>query len=212
MYIIFISSFLIVFYFIKNCIIKKKKNIKRFDYKQVNLFELKDIYFYKNNELVKVKKYNKIFDKPKNLEFNLLTYDYFVIEYLVNNKLYKFLSTSESIKFPLYDDIKNYVYINNISKAELIINIGPKKGDTVDYFKTIDITEELIPFLGPNFTFYDDLYLNMDIKFIINYILSKNLYFIKTIENSDFKLKLYDNFRKEYIVENFLKWNPNLQL
>ena len=207
MYILYISSTLILFYSLSYCICNKKK-VKKFDYKETKKFELKDIYFYKNNELIKIKKYDKTCDKQKFLEFNLLSYDYFVIEYLVNNKLYKYLSNSTSVKFPFYfsDNIKNYVYINNIVEAKLLIK------ESNDEIKTIDITDQLIPFLGPNYNFYNDLGLNMKTKLIINYILLKKLHAIKSVENKKYQLKLYDNFSKEYNIGEYIEWNPNLQL
>ena len=32
------------------------------------------------------------------------------------------------------------------------------------------------------------------------------------IDNNEFKLTLFDNFQNEYNIQEYLIWNPNLQL
>tara|TARA_B100001093_G_scaffold520302_1_gene614462 strand:+ start:2958 stop:3581 length:624 start_codon:yes stop_codon:yes gene_type:complete len=207
MYIFYICSSIFVIYCFSYCFSKKK--INKFDYKEDKIFELKNILFYKNNKLIKNKIYNKIYENSKNLEFNLLSYDYFIVEYNVNNKPYKYISNSQSIIFPFYQNnsisIKNYVYINNIVNAKLIISKNSK-------FEEFNIEKYLITFVGPNYNFYSDLNFKIKTDLIVNYILNNNLCITDYESNLNYQLKLYDNFKKEYIMNKYLEWNPNLQL
>ena len=83
MFFLYISSFIIILNSIIFCAYNKKKKINKFDYIEEKKIKLSNIYFYKDNKLIKVKEYNKSYNSPKNLEFNLLSYNYFILEYTI---------------------------------------------------------------------------------------------------------------------------------
>ena len=189
------------------------KRIKKFDYKMKGSFEIKNIEFFKDNKKIEYKKYNneEINNNFLNLKIDFI-YDFFIANYTYNNKNYKLYSENSYFKFPIYSDdqINNYVYINKITSASLIIN-----NENEDYKKIIDILDDIIPFLGPNYNFYNDL-LNENIRLNIKNILlylklnNKNKYdFI----NDNYMIKFFDNFNNEYNIDlNYLRWNPELKL
>jgi len=59
------------------------------------------------------------------------------------------------------EQIKNYVYINKISSAKLLITINKKdeisSKDKITSVIEIDILPMLVQFVGPNYNFYKDL-------------------------------------------------------
>ena len=69
--------------------------------------------------------------------------------------------------------------------------------------------------MGPNYNFYKDIDVKLNIKEIINIIIS-NLGLSNNTNldlNKDISLKFYDNFNNEYkITYDYLMWSPNLQL
>ena len=106
----------------------KIKNTKPFYNKDEYNFFITQIEFYKDSKLVKTKEYNTEFSTKKKIEFNEnFIYDCFIINYYYNNNFYKFYARDNYVSFPNYtkDQIKNYVYINNITKALLTIEYNP---------------------------------------------------------------------------------------
>tara|TARA_E500000178_G_scaffold356448_1_gene434458 strand:- start:6786 stop:7391 length:606 start_codon:yes stop_codon:yes gene_type:complete len=197
------------------------KKLKKFDDIEDKIFTLKTINFYKNNKVVKTKIYNKVYNKLTQLEFNLLSYDYLIMEYLINNKLYKYISKSSNVIFPLYNKhrLKNFIYINQIKNAILIIP------DELNNKKKINITNDLLKFIGPNYNFYKDLGEKIERNLILDHILTSNDECNNLLNNLinnlptnlqyylyEYELKLYDNFNKEYNIDKYIDWNPNLQM
>ena len=140
------------------------------------------------------------------LKVNIL-FDYYVVNYIYNNIEYKYYSNNNILKFPIYkeEQIKNYVYINRITKAILVIN------ENIEY----DILAQILPFLGPNYNFYKDLDIKLSIKSILKYIYIKDKKILKEInfDNKNYYIKLYDNFNNEYYNKSdYLNWNAELQL
>ena len=140
--------------------------------------------------------------------------DYFIINYIYNNIEYKYLckaTFTTEITFPVYnsEQIKNYIYINKINKALFIINNE----------ESVDILNLILPFVGPNYNFYEDiskLYLK---DILMYYNVRKEIMFYNKLkfindsnESTNFHLELYDNFNNKFIINDELKWNPNLIL
>ena len=192
---------------IYNYITGNDKIVRKFDEKIDYVFYLEKIEFYKDNKLVKAKIYNQSFDNKKTLEFNIdVLYDYYLVTYKHNENTYDFLSNGDTLTFPFYDEseIKNYVYINKIIRAILKIE---------DF--SIDIVQSLKRFVGPNYNFYKDIDCKIITKDIIKYIMIKHpniKHLTHKIDNNEFKLTLFDNFQNEYNIQEYLIWNPNLQL
>ncbi len=117
-------------------------------------------------------------------------------------------NNENNIKFPIYSpgQIKNYVYINKIITALLIIE---EKNSEI--FEEINILNSILPFLGPNYNFYKDLDIKLDFYLVIKHIL---LQYNKQInKNNVLTLQLHDTFGNIYNLKNdYLTWNPNLQL
>jgi hypothetical protein len=114
------------------------------------------------------------------------------------------------------EQIKNYVYINKISSAKLLIITTDKNEITI--IDEIDILPMLIPFVGPNYNFYKDLEvlgIKLYVDKILAYLKFKNETIFDKLDtvNKNYKLLLYDNFNNEYNVDsNYLTWNPELKL
>ena len=187
-----------------------KRNIKKFDYVNDNyFFYLTNIEFYRKKTLIKTIDYNKEIKIQKNFELNIdEIFDYMIISYKYNNISYKFYSNNSFLTFPLYlkSEIKNYAYINKLSEAILEINTEIEK-------KNINILSLILPFLGPNYNFYEDLNIKIILNDIINYFLLKEKTKVN-IDINNYTLKLYDSFHNEYILKNddYLKWMPKLNL
>ena len=225
----------------------KLKNSKPFYNKDEYNFYITEVEFYKDSKLVKTREYNTEFSTQKKIEFNEnFIFDSFIINYYYNNNFYKFYARDNYVTFPNYtkEQIKNYVYINNITKALLTIEYNPIniKIETNETNETnlqsqqapssqqalhgpnfildfnildFDITNEIVPFLGPNYNFYKDIDVKLNIKEIINIIISNlGLSNNRNLDlNNDISLKFYDNFNNEYkITYDYLMWSPNLQL
>lgn len=197
-------------------------------------FLIKNIEFYKDNELIEVSNYNNLYFEQTMLVFKLsFDYDYYIINYVFNDTEYKYLRNDkdmDTILFPIYnfEQLKNYVYINRISKALLILS-----ENNSEIYQEVDILKYLLPFLGPNYNFYSDKEDKLDIKIILKHILTVktkelflnvyddnnnnnsnyNRYYDEIISTNKYILKLYDTFGNMYqFKNNNLNWNPTLQL
>ena len=137
--------------------------------------------------------------------------DFYIINYEYNNKSYKFLDTNSIVKFPIYteEQINNYIYINELESVVLINNqIKENEKRKENEEETIDLTEEIKEFLGPNYNFYKDLDIKIQFK-ELNYIYN----FVDELKN--WKLIMTDKFDNLYIINDnndYLHWNPNLTL
>jgi len=210
MYTLYISGLLLTFYYIINCFYRffyNIKDIKKFDEKDNYEFILKNIEYFKDNKFITSINYNESFRYQRTIEIDFrFKYDYLIVNYIYNNKRYKYYYNNNLLKFPMYskDDIKNYVYINKIKNAFLHITNDENK-------VTVDITEYIIPFLGPNYNFYSDISDVHKTDNIIEYILKNNMSL--NLVKDDFCIKTYDNFNNEReLNKDKLSWNPNLQL
>lgn len=199
---------------------KNTKNTKIFDFKKKYSFEIKNIEFCnestesnESNEstesnFTKLSNYNNIYMEQNDIKLKVnILFDYYVVNYIYNNIEYKYYSNNNILKFPIYkeEQIKNYVYINRITKAILVIN------ENIEY----DILAQILPFLGPNYNFYKDLDIKLSIKSILKYIYIKDKKILKEInfDNKNYYIKLYDNFNNEYYNKSdYLNWNAELQL
>lgn len=212
MYIFYLTSLCLVGYAIVKCSTKNKKKVNKFDHKEKFSFMIHDIKFYKDNQYVdKIQYNNNNNNKEKTIELNVnFLYDYYIVNYEYNNKLFKFYSKNSFLTIPIYSEeqIKKYVYVNNIKEASLVI----KKEVEIEY----DIKRDLIPFLGPNYNFYKDLDIKLNTFDILKYISIYNFEIkniIETINKDNIIIKLKDNFGIEYKNnDEYLFWNPNLKL
>ena len=223
MYFIYISTLSFILFSLYNCFSNKKnKSIPICQYNQQNYsFLIKNIDFFYNDKCIECKNYNNYYCIQKNIELDVNNvYDFFVVTYIYNNTEYKYYSENKFLTFPMYsnDEIKNYVYINKINTAKLLITVTDEnKINTID---EIDISPMLIEFLGPNYNFYKDLEsigIKLDIDKILTYLKIKCDKLDKLdkldIINKNYKLLFYDNFNNEYNIDsNYLTWNPELKL
>lgn len=139
-------------------------------------------------------------NESKNLNFSFysINYEYIIIYYIYNNNIYKYRISNNltNIKFPFYtnDQYKKYVYINKIKKV------------TLDNIVLNDYEKHIIPFLGPNYNFYDELNYFISPKNILDY------FNIKYKDSSIFNL--YDKFENysSFNINDKLYWNPKLKL
>lgn len=199
-------------YALFKCSTKNKKKVNKFDHKEKFSFMIREIKFYKDNKYVdKIEYNNNNNNKEKTIELNVnFLYDYYIVNYEYNNKLFKYYSNNNFLTIPIYteDKIKNYVYINNIKEAHLNI----KNEVNLQY----DIKKDLLPFLGPNYNFYKDLDIKLNTYEILQYISIYNFEIrdiLNKFKKEDIILKLIDNFGVEYVNDiQYLSWNPNLQL
>ena len=225
MYLLFVSSGLMLFYVIYTCIFGNyftKKKVKTFDYKSEEYdFIIDNIKFYKNDKCIKTKEFDRthksnLSQVKKNVELNVdFIYDFFVVDYYYNSNNYKFLSDNSFLTFPIYakEQIKTYVYTNKIKFAEI------KKEDS-DGSNDInpDITNEINKFVGPNYNFYKDIDYKFKSEYLISYLKSIGKLHISDIDSDTdskplFKFVFYDNFNNEYSnYDDYLTWEPNLSL
>lgn len=218
MYFLYTACIGFTFIVILKCIYPNyRKSNKTFDYVDNNyVFYLENIEFYKNYTIIKQKEFNKEFTIKKNLELNIdEIFDFMIVNYTYNNKSYKFYTNNSFVTFPLYskNEIKTYVYINKITKAILEILIPE-----IETPIKIDILENILPYLGPNYNFYEDLNNKIYLKDIANLILSEIKEEMKLEKENvpfdkKYKIILYDSFNNEYTFMNdYLIWIPTLKL
>lgn len=207
MFFIYISIGLLISYTILKYF-NSKLNIKKFDFKKDYSFFIKSIEFNENGNIVELNRYTKYYYKQQYTEFNLDSkYNYLIINYIYNNKEYKFYSENNALSFPIYskEQIKNYVYINKITKAIIIID-----------YREYNILNIILQYLGPNYNFYVDLGIKLSIKKILTHeFLKKNMSMTLSdhvFNNKDYIIKFYDNFNNEYLIDDYLNWNPELKL
>ena len=213
MYILFVSSGLLLTYLFYTCVFSVNKKVKKFDYKEENYeFILDNIMFYKNNECVRTFEYNKEFRVKKSIELNVdFIYDFIVVNYYYNSVNYKYLSESSCITFPIYtkEQIKTYVYTNKIKYAE-IKKITPSP--SFDNCFLFTITDIINQFVGPNYNFYKDLDCKFKTEHFVNYLTAEN-YIDNVNKNDIFMILFCDNFNNDYFDYNdYLTWDPNLKL
>ena len=124
------------------------------------------------------------------------------------------------------EHIKNYVYINKISNAKLLITETDKNeiidkneiSDKNEIIDKIDILPMLIPFVGPNYNFYkdvEDIGVKLNLDKILIYLKYKNEILLDKVDlvDKNYKLLFNDNFGNEYNIQsNQLTWNPELKL
>ena len=230
MYVLYLSTLSFILLTLYNCFSNKRNNnitVKKLDDKKNYSFIIRNIEFFKNGKCVEFTNYNNYYFKQNNIELNVnFLYDFFVVNYIYDNTEYRYYSDNSFLTFPMYssEQIKNFVYINKISSAKLLITKTDKneKSDKIGITEEIDILPLIIPFVGPNYNFYKDLedigtsvtsVTNLDK--ILTYLKFKNEIILDKLdtENKNYKLILYDNFNNEYNVDsNYLTWNPELKL
>ena len=219
MYVLYLSTLSFILFTLYNCFSNKRnKNItvKKLDNKKNYSFIIRNIEFFKDGKCVEFTNYNNYYFKQNNIELNVnFLYDFFIVNYIYDNTEYKYYSDNSFFTFPMYsnEQLKNYVYINKISSAKLLITESDES-----ITDEIDILPMLIPFVGPNYNFYKDLEvlgIRLNVDKILAYLKFKNENVFDKLDtvNKNFKLLLYDNFNNEYNVDsNYLTWNPELKL
>jgi len=224
MYVLYLSTLSFILFTLYNCFSNKKnKNItvKKLDDKKNYSFIIRNIEFFKDSKCIEFTNYNNYYFKQNNIELNVnFLYDFFVVNYIYDNTVYKYYSENSFLTFPMYssEQIKNYVYINKISSAKLLITETDKneKSDKIGITDEIDILPLIFPFVGPNYNFYKDIGTNIiNLDKILTYLKFKNETIFDKLDtvNKNYKLLLYDNFNNEYNVDsNYLTWNPELKL
>ena len=226
MYVLYLSTLSFILLTLYNCFSNKRNNnitVKKLDDKKNYSFIIRNIEFFKNGKCVEFTNYNNYYFKQNNIELNVnFLYDFFIVNYIYDNTEYKYYSENSFLTFPMYssEQIKNYVYINKISSAKLLITETDKneKSDKIGITDEIDILPLIIPFVGPNYNFYKDLEvlgITLNVDKILTYLKFKNENVFDKLdtENKNYKLILYDNFNNEYNVDgNHLTWNPELKL
>ena len=202
MYLLYLSSISFILYTIYRCIYVK--NYKKFDYKKEYLFIIKNIEYIKNYNVIALVNYNYKIIKQKKYELINYLYDFYIVNYIYNGIEYKYTSDNNYLTFPIYNklQIENYVYINKINKAILILN------DVEEY----NILNIILNLIGPNYNFYKDLNVKISIEKVLKYYYLKNENIFKKINfiNKNYYIKLYDNFNNEYIITDYLTWDPNI--
>ena len=228
MYVLYLSTLSFILFTLYNCFsnkINKNVTVKKLDHKKNYSFIIRNIEFFKNGKCVGFTNYNNYYFKQNNIELNVnFLYDFFVVNYIYDNTEYKYYSDNSFLTFPMYssEQLKNYVYINKISSAKLLI-LESNENDIsnksqMSKIDEIDILPMLIPFVGPNYNFYKDLEvlgIRLNVDKILAYLKFKNENVFDKLDtvNKNYKLILYDNFNNEYNVDsNYLTWNPELKL
>ena len=229
MYVLYLSTLSFILLTLYNCFLNKRNKsikVKKLDDKKNYSFIIRNIEFFKDGKCVEFTNYNNYYFKQNNIELNVnFIYDFFVVNYIYDNTEYKYYSDNSFLTFPMYssEQIKNYVYINKISSAKLLITESDENEisnkSQISITDEIDILPMLIPFVGPNYNFYKDLEvlsIRLNVDKILSYLKFKNenkiLQKLDTI-NKNYKLLLYDNFNNEYNIDStYLTWNPELKL
>ena len=149
MYGLYLYTLSFILFTLYNCFSNKRnKNItvKKLDDKKNYSFIIRNIEFFKNGKCIEFTNYNNYYFKQNNIELNVnFLYDFFVVNYIYDNTDYKYYSENNFLTFPMYssDQIKNYVYINKISSAKLLIT----ESDKIVITDEIDILPLIIPFV-----------------------------------------------------------------
>lgn len=219
MYFLYLTSafflFFIPFLLIKNYVFKPRKyetfeNIKKYE------FIIKSLELCQENKILELGHLDNFKFKNKLELDKIYNFKFYIINYFYNGDKYKYYSNSNDFKFPIYtqEEIKNYVYLNKITKAEIVLNLLDKHKS---YNKIIDILDLLLPFVGPNYNFYCDLDIKLNYVDIIKYFKihhnKNNMFDEIDFINKNFYIKLNDNFDNEYIFNDYiLSWNPELKL
>jgi hypothetical protein len=205
-----IAPLILTIYLINKYCNKYKKEYKKFDYKNIYDFHLKKIEIIKNNKIIDNIIYEKHLNKyillDNSIIINITDFDFICINYTLNSKMYKYITNYNNFKINLYnnEDIIDYVYINKIHDCLLKIN-----------YTTINIQNEIIYFLGPNYNFYNDNNAKLNYINVIKYILIKRNIYFSNEEILDSKINFKDNFMNEYNINNNtfngdLNWKPTL--
>lgn len=239
MYVLYLSTLSFILFTLYNCYsnkINKNITVKKLDHKDNYSFIITNIEFFKNGKCIKVSDYYNYYFKQNKIEINInFLYDFFIVNYIYNNEEYKYYVENSNLKFPMYskEQIKNYVYINKISSAKLLITETDK--NEISNTQEIDILPLIVPFVGPNYNFYNDLQdidtaitsksdksdksdksiTRLNIDKILTYLKFKNKITLDKLDivNKNYKLLFYDNFNNEYKIDsNNLTWNPELKL
>jgi len=210
-FITILTPIIITTYFIKKiCIKKSNKVYKKFDHKNSYKYNLLDFEIVKNNKIIDNIIYEKNIDKyviiNESIIIDIVDFDYICINYKINNKKYKYITNNNNFKLNLYnnEEIKDYIYINKIHDCILKINNN-----------LLNIQNDIIVFIGPNYNFYNDLYNKLNYINVIKYILMKRKIYFNEEEISNSEINFKDNFMNEYkfnsnTFNGFLNWKPTL--
>ena len=212
MYVLYLSTITFILLTLYNCVLGYKPMIitKKLDYEKNYSLTVKNIEFFKDGKCIKRSNY-------KDCDF---LYDFFIVNYIYNNNEFKYYSEEEFFSIYSKEQIKDYVYVNKITRAVLLITEKQKETETeteteteIDY--ELDILEMIIPFVGPNYNFYKDINKKLEVNKILNYLklINKDKFEKLNLIDKNYKLLFYDNFNNEYNIDsNYLIWNPELKL
>ena len=210
-FITILTPIIITTYFIKKfCLKKSNKVYKKFDHKNSYKYNLLDFEIIKNNKIIDNIIYEKNIDKyviiNDSIIIDIVDFDYICINYKINNKKYKYITNNNNLKLNLYnnEEIIDYIYINKINDCILKINNN-----------LLNIQNDIILFIGPNYNFYNDLYNKLNYINVIKYILMKRKIYFNEEEISNSEINFKDNFMNEYkfnsnTFNGFLNWKPTL--
>lgn len=210
-FITILTPIIITTYFIKKfCLKKSNKVYKKFDHKNSYKYNLLDFEIVKNNKIIDNIIYEKNIDKyviiNDSIIIDIVDFDYICINYKINNKKYKYITNNNNLKLNLYnnEEIIDYIYINKINDCILKINNN-----------LLNIQNDIILFIGPNYNFYNDLYNKLNYINVIKYILMKRKIYFNEEEISNSEINFKDNFMNEYkfnsnTFNGFLNWKPTL--
>ena len=170
-----ISNIFVVSYILYKIIyvcIRPNTNLKLINEKNHNQnIKLICTKFYDNNNIfIKKIDHNIIIKKNESknidLSYYLFYYNFCVIQFNHNDKIYNWISENNSnsnnnqiISFPFYKETeyKTYVYTNKIKKI------------FIDNKQQTNLHILIEPFLGPNYNFYSELNYSINLRQILNY-------------------------------------------
>jgi hypothetical protein len=210
-FITILTPIIITTYFIKKiCIKKSNKVYKKFDHKNSYKYNLLDFEIVKNNKIIDNIIYEKNIDKyvilNDSIIIDIVDFDYICINYKINNKKYKYITNNNNLKLNLYnnEEIIDYIYINKIHDCILKINNN-----------LLNIQNDIIMFIGPNYNFYNDLYNKLNYINVIKYILMKRKIYFNEEEILNSEINFKDNFMNEFkfnsnTFNGILNWKPTL--
>lgn len=198
MYIFYLSTITFILLTLYNCVIDNKSNKteKKLDFKKKYSLIVKNIEYFKDGQLTNYNNYKEC--------------DFFIVNYTYNDNKFKYYSEEEFSTIYCKEQIKDYVYVNKITRALLLIT---EKETEIN--NEIDILEMILPFVGPNYNFYKDLNKKLEINKILNYLKLTNKEKLKKLNliDKNYKILFYDNFNNVYNVDsNYFNWNPELKL